>query len=466
MIHASYSAIPARITAIESAVPCFVGYTKRDRADRSLRYKPVRIASPAEYEATFGGLPSAKVHVTLQKNNTLKAPPMVIPSPFLLPYAVQHYFQNGGGPCYVVSAGSFMRVRMNSALQLSPLLRGLKAAATEDRITLLVLPDAALIKNTESYYMLLKEALKQCAELRDRFVILDVYQQVNALQADTFASIALFRAGIGSNHLYFGAAYFPWLRTTLVSFIDPEEPSVLRIKGGSGLAKKMVLMRNDVGDAVSNSLYHNNQPLYDAVMQAVTASKVMLPPSAAVAGVYAKVDRERGVWKAPANVALAGVAEPVVALTNDENDMLNVDETDGKSINAIRVFPGRGVLVWGARTLSGNDNEWRYVSVRRFFLLMEESVQKGTAWVVFEPNDVQTWTKIKAQTEAFLLQLWRQGALQGAKPEHAFYVAVGLGSTMTEYDIQEGRLILEIGMAAVRPAEFIIIRIPHKMLPG
>jgi hypothetical protein len=132
-------------------------------------------------------------------------------------------------------------------------------------------------------------------------------------------------------------------------------------------------------------------------------------------------------------------------------------------VNAIRSFTGKGILVWGARTLAGNDNEWRYVSVRRFFNMVEESVKKASGQYVFEPNDANTWAKVRAMIENFLLLQWRAGALQGSKPEQAFYVNVGLGTTMTALDILEGRMIVEIGMAVVRPAEFIILRFSHKM---
>jgi uncharacterized protein len=189
----------------------------------------------------------------------------------------------------------------------------------------------------------------------------------------------------------------------------------------------------------------------------------LLPPSGAIAGVFATVDRERGVWKAPANVSLNSIIGPAVKITDAQQESYNVDVNAGKSINIIRPFIGKGTLVWGARTLAGNDNEWRYVNVRRFLNFVEESVKKATALFVFEPNDANTWVKIQAMIENFLTTLWRQGALQGIKPEHAFYVAVGLGKTMTPLDILEGRMIIEIGMAAVRPAEFIILRFSHKM---
>jgi phage tail sheath protein FI len=169
------------------------------------------------------------------------------------------------------------------------------------------------------------------------------------------------------------------------------------------------------------------------------------------------------VWKAPANVSLVGVKKLTTPITNDDNDYLNIDPVSGKSVNAIRFFTGKGTLVWGARTLAGNDNEWKYVSVRRFFNFAEESIKKGTERFVFEPNDANTWVKVKAMIENFLINQWRNGALAGAKAEDAFFVKVGLGQTMTAQDILDGKLIIEIGMAVVRPAEFIILRFSHKM---
>lgn len=204
-------------------------------------------------------------------------------------------------------------------------------------------------------------------------------------------------------------------------------------------------------------------PAYKAIITGISNSMTTMPPSGAVAGVYAAVDRNRGVWKAPANVSLTRVLGPSTTFTRTELDALNVDATSGKSINAIRTFFGKGTLIFGARTLSGNDNEWRYISVRRFFNMVEESSKKASEMFVFEPNDANTWVKVQGMIENFLITLWRQGALQGAKPEHAFYVAVGLGKTMTALDILEGRMIVEIGMAVVRPAEFIILRFSHKM---
>ena len=169
------------------------------------------------------------------------------------------------------------------------------------------------------------------------------------------------------------------------------------------------------------------------------------------------------MWKAPANASLLNVIEPAIKITNDDNDGLNVDAGSGKSVNVIRAFTGKGTLVWGARTLAGNDNENRYVPVRRFLIFAEESIKKAIAAFVFEPNDGNTWIKVRSMIESFLTRQWRDGALAGAKADDAFYVSVGLNKTMTAQDILDGRMIVEVGLAIVRPAEFIILQFVQKL---
>ncbi|NEP60343.1 MAG: phage tail sheath family protein, partial [Symploca sp. SIO2G7] len=202
--------------------------------------------------------------------------------------------------------------------------------------------------------------------------------------------------------------------------------------------------------------------LLNLVRAALDEIPLVMAPGAIVAGQYANVDSTRGVFKAPANVALTSVIKPTIKINNQQQDDLNI-HTSGKSINVIRAFTGKGTLIWGARTLEGNSNEWRYIPVRRFFNMAEESIKKATEQFVFEPNDANTWTKVRAMIENFLTLQWRAGALVGAKPEQAFFVKVGLNETMTALDILEGRMIVEIGMAVVRPAEFIILKFSHKM---
>jgi uncharacterized protein len=237
--------------------------------------------------------------------------------------------------------------------------------------------------------------------------------------------------------------------------------------GGSGYASapNVTIAAPTTPPTVGNlaSFKTSNTALYNFVKNALKEKFVTLPPSGAIAGIYAATDSNRGVWKAPANISLANVIEPVVKLDNARQDNLNVDATTGKSINAIRAFMGKGTLVWGARTMAGNDNEWRYIPVRRFFSVVEESIKKSTYWAVFEPNDANTWVKVRAMIENYLNQKWREGALAGATPKEAFFVKCGLGITMTAQDILEGRMNVEIGMAAVRPAEFVILKFSHKL---
>jgi phage tail sheath protein FI len=202
--------------------------------------------------------------------------------------------------------------------------------------------------------------------------------------------------------------------------------------------------------------------LYNKIKKEIKKEKVVVPPSSIVAGIYAKVDRERGVWKSPANVTLKSVLGPTVKINNELQEYLNVHET-GKSINAIRSFPGRGTLIWGARTLAGDDEEWRYISVRRLFIYIEQYLKTSTNFAVFEHNNNITWLKVKSISNFFLERLWQKGAMVGNSPEEAFFVNIGLNSTMTQKDILEGRMIIEVGIAPVKPAEFIILKFSHKL---
>jgi hypothetical protein len=180
-------------------------------------------------------------------------------------------------------------------------------------------------------------------------------------------------------------------------------------------------------------------------------NKISVPPSGYMAGIWARSDNERGVHKAPANEVLRGVLDSAMPITKGEQDVLNP-----LGINCIRSFPGRGLRVWGARTLS-SDPAWRYVSVRRLFNFVEKSIERGTQWVVFEPNDHNLWAKVRRDAGAFLTVCWRDGQLFGRTPEEAFYVKCD--EELNPQEIRDqGKLIIEIGMAPVKPAEFVIFR--------
>jgi phage tail sheath protein FI len=183
-----------------------------------------------------------------------------------------------------------------------------------------------------------------------------------------------------------------------------------------------------------------------------SGSLKLIPPGGYIAGIYARSDTERGVHKAPANEVVRGANKLQFLITKGEQGILNP-----KGVNVIRYFPGRGILVWGARTLSTNTL-WKYINVRRLFIYVEASIEKGTQWVVFEPNNERLWARVIATITQFLTGVWKDGALMGTKPEEAFFVKCDR-STMTQDDIDNGRLICVIGIAPVKPAEFVIFRI-------
>jgi phage tail sheath protein FI len=453
------SVFPPSVAEVETAIPAFIGYTEiaRKNADYDLILKPTKIYSLKEYEQYYGLPEDDTIAVSVADGS---AGDFVVSSftepglKYLLYYSVQMFFANGGGQCYIVSVGTY---QSTPAIDLSGdtgsdpatqygLQDGLDVVKLEDEPTLIVIPEAAEL-TTADFQSLVQAVLLQCNSLGDRFGIFDIRD--GSTDLDTTA-LNNNRGYFGNDYLKYGAAYYPFLKTTMNYFINSGETNV-SVTYGSGSAANLVTYKS------------SNTALYNFVKNVLKEHFVKLPPSGAVAGVYAATDSNRGVWKAPANVSMANVIEPVVKIENDKQGTMNVDATSGKSINAIRSFMGKGSLVWGARTLAGNDNEWRYVPVRRFFNMVEESVKKSTYWAVFEPNDANTWVKVRGMIENYLMQKWREGALAGATPKDAFFVRCGLGTTMNSQDILEGRMNVEIGMAAVRPAEFIILKFSHKL---
>lgn len=450
--------LSSSVAPISTAIPAFIGYTEKGGGDgRPLDRQAVRISSLLEYERLYGKADNQWLTITVDDTITNNPIPVRVAvgtvnrSPYLMYYQVLMYFLNGGGPCYIISVSGYQPsgVRLNDLNEVGNAtaghLGGLAVARKVDEITLLVFPDAPALSDSE-YYNLYQAALKQCSELQDRFTLIDVK---DPLSTASISSIEAFRGGIGNNYLNYGAAYYPYLNTTLSYQYDSENwGSTLSFVGNNG--------------AINAGLLRTNTQFVASLERLIAGFPVTLPPSGAIAGIYAQVDRTRGVFKAPANVSLNSVISPVRKITDEEQQELNVHPS-GKSINAIRAFAGKGVLVWGARTLEGNSNEWRYISVRRFFLFVEESLRKAIEPFVFEGNNENTWIRIRGLIENFLTGQWRAGALFGSTPGQAFSVNIGLGSTMSAQDILEGRLIVEIGMAAVRPAEFIILRFTHKV---
>jgi phage tail sheath protein FI len=212
-----------------------------------------------------------------------------------------------------------------------------------------------------------------------------------------------------------------------------------------------VLAIKDLFDSSYAALYNPWLQVFDPLEK----RNIFIPPSGSISGIYARSDSTRGVEKAPANEVVRGCTGLDVQYNKGEQDILNP-----KGVNLIRNFSGQGIRVWGARTTSSNA-QWKYINIRRLFIFLEESIKAGTNWVVFEPNDERLWARVQRTIDAFLTRVWRGGALMGASPAEAFYIDISR-NTMTQDDIDNGRLICVIGVAPIKPAEFVIFRITQK----
>jgi uncharacterized protein len=443
-------AFPPSVAQVATAIPAFVGFTE----DATLFNVPTRISSLLEFEENFGGAPTpSAIVVELDTNNVPTNNCSVTESAYELYHSMLLYFANGGGDCYIVSVGDYTVDPTNTAAK-TLLIDGIATLEKFDEPTLILFPDGVNLSET-NLGLVQQQALLQCNTLMDRFVIMDV---------KTTSDFTNFRTKLGNGNLKYGAAYYPLLQTNLphkyrFDEIDAAGANFASIYStDTDLVTEITTLLALTGDAylAAEALLIPKIPIYPIIISKLSESTNTVPPSGAIAGIYAQTDATRGVWKAPANVSVNGI----IGLTEDINDAdqetMNIHET-GKSINAIRKFTGSGFLVWGSRTLDGNSNDWRYVNVRRLANMIEESVKKACMRYVFEPNVAQTWVNVKGMIENYLTTVWNDGGLAGAKPEHAFFVAVGINQTMTAQDVLEGRMIVKVGYAPSRPAEFIIL---------
>ena len=385
------SVLPPSVVTADTAVPAFIGYTDIavDADGNDLTNVPTRIRSMREYESLFGLAEKTEFNVTV---NTKSTPPAyTVDSPDLkyrMYHSLQLFFANGGGDCYIVSVGSNGGTTTAATKTAAAITAGIDKLKAEDGPTLIVPVDAvglvtdnAVLKTAYGdYQSVCDHALAHCAKLQDRFALMDVYQKPGGSKIKGNDDVNFRSNGVGINNLNYGATYYPYLKTTLRYRYTDSSVTV----AGSGLSGNL--------GAQTSDHYHNISSL-------LSRQTVTMPPSAAIAGVIAAVDHSIGSWKAPANVSLNAVAGPSTKISNSEQAGLNVDATAGKSINAIRSFNGKGTLVWGARTLAGNSNEWRYIPVRRLFIQMESDIRRATSYAVFEPNNAITWVKLRTQVE-------------------------------------------------------------------
>lgn len=445
-----------------TTVAAFIGHTERalDGAT-SLAGVPRRVRSMVEFERLFGGPPRPCFRLAdpvaagaADRSGRSDLPVVLVDDPgpparqralvhagpvYMLHAALRHFFTNGGGPAWVVSAGTY-----DAAFDVGRFLSALGALDAEEEPTLLIIPEAAALPRDDARG-LHRAALAQCAQRRDRFAFLDIRAGFRDRDDPQGDPVRAFRADLGSDGSAFGAAYYPWLRTTLFSERDfnPDQllPDNHALPGqspqGSGLSEGRIL-------------------------QAMADLSNLLPPGAAMAGLYTVSDQSRGVWAAPANLTVRAVHAPAVAINSTAQADLN-SPARGAPVNAIRHLPGRGVLVWGARTLDASGPEWRYVPVRRTAIMIETTLSRAARALASQPNTLPTWRLLRAQAEAFLGGLWRQGGLAGARPEEAYALRIGPGETMTQADIDAGHMILAISIAPTRPAEFLTFTVTQVM---
>ena len=352
-----------------------------------------------------------------------------------LPDAVYGYFANGGGPCYVVSIRALNEMAAEKAASRSrsaakkkeegaegeaapapapaagPLTAvdfigdvaertGINGLEALDDVSLILCPDLmAGYDGSNNAKEMVKQVqtamITHCENLKYRFALLDTPPGLNAQQAKEWRNYVNFDSS-------YAAMYYPWIEVA------------------------------DLSDSPQTSK--------------------MIPPSGHMVGIYNRADSERGVHKAPANEVVLGATNLEITLTKGEQDTLNPI-----GVNCIRAFPGRGIRVWGARTLS-SDGSWRYINVRRLFIMVGASLEANMGWVVFEPNDSTLWAKVRRDVTSFLRLVWRSGALFGSTPEQAFYVKCD--EELNPSEVRDlGQLIIEIGLAPVKPAEFVIFRL-------
>lgn len=479
------NAFPNSIVQIETSVAAFVGWTERNVRPGA----PQRVLSLSEFERLFGGPPPTGFAVGLAAAG---APPVLAPEggsvslpgggrldvrrvtpPFSLHAAMRLFYANGGFVAWVASAGGY-----DAAMGAEPLIEALRSFSEAPEPALLLCPEAARL-GREDCARVNRAMLDACGGSKSRFALLDTPNGWRALNDPAGDPVAAFRADVAGPFASYGAAYYPWLATTIHSpadfwgLVDLDAArralvlelvaDELRLYGrGQSYVQDFMAGIADETDETADIMLRSASRTFAALCAVMATTANLLPPSAAMAGLYAGTDRARGVWKAPANIPVNAVASPAAKIDDDAQADLNAPAA-GAAVNAIRSFAGRGVLVWGARTLDGASLDWRYIPVRRTAIMVEGSIRAALPAFAFEAKDANTWAMVRSMVENWLVGLWTAGAFAGTTPEDAFAVRIGLGETMTAQDILDGRMRLSVHFSPVRPAEFIVLQFEQEM---
>lgn len=502
------------VVPVPTAVPAFIGYTGQTSYNgKNLINEAVKVTSLAEFSTIFGNEPP---QIQFEVVNTSKAGLNAVKSEtdliingidymlvattvnYRLHGAIRFFYENGGGTCYIVSTGGYDH-SVNHLTSVAPFEDALRVLEKETEPTIIVIPDAVELMDPtktelkDKYalcYTLQCEMINHCGSLANRIALIDIPGGFSEpLVGET--SVQGFRNNVEPTlpkYNSYAAAYYPWLHTSIysdsdISFknidsrsyttlaslltaeftdsegkIDPTTANLIACFTNKGVSTEDSKLTIDNADTTFKVVSKQ----YPLLLRKIKSKLNLMPPSAAMAGIYTNVDANEGVWKAPANVGVQSVVAPAIKIDYQTQEDLNVP-IDGKSICAIRSFPGKGVLVWGARTLDGNSNDWRYINVRRTLIYIEQSVKDAAKAYVFAANDASTWANVQSMISNFLTGVWKQGGLVGPKPADAFSVSVGLGATMTNEDILLGIMRVSLKVAVSHPAEFIEITFQQEM---
>ncbi len=500
------------VVGVPTAIPVFIGYTEYAKAgNQSLLNVPTSVSSMLQFQSYYasptagtGGAPQPKFNYS---TNSTTVPPCTFDSTalrFNLYYHLQLFFANGGSNCYIVSIGSYDTAMANgvSEADYQTCFTALEQFAEP---TMVVMPDAMLL-DASDWTSVSQSALLHCNLMQNRIAIFDVLNgylppdgSANDPIKGTNGNSGFYTVnGLGEAFNKYGVAYYPWLNTnivpsntidyswltsgTLATFIadlNTESATLfppINSQPNPKLAPYLAVIAaltvppptsaldptGAITQQSNNSTMMKISPLYQQTMADICTSVNMLAPSGAMAGVITRNDNTFGVFQSPANTTIINGVSPTVNLSDADQGDLN-EPLNGLAVNAIRTFPNLGMLVWGARTMAGNSDDWRYICVRRTMIFLEQSIKVAMQAFVFQTNDSLTWIAVSSTIENFLNTQWKAGALQGAKPTDAYSVSVGLGSTMTGEDILQGFMRVTVLVAVSRPAEFIVLTFQQQM---
>lgn len=498
------NAFPNSVVPVATAVPAFIGYTPQAAYEgKSYTNVAQKITSFEEFKSIYcipdpapPASPSKQYnpeyYLVAEKSKPEKGDYMligstyysIVPDPNTIYYlynSIRLFYENGGGDAYIVSVGSYGEASgkpmtageqiVNPNVSLTDLQNGLALLLNEQEPTMYICPEATLL-SVDNNSTLMEAMLLQNTETQTAISVFDIIGGRNPDPIMYTNDITTFRNGTGTNGLDYGAAYYPFVGTTIMQNEDidytnlfggdvKQLDALLNPADNPNPSAATILSNIENGSTLTvsqnNNALINASQTYGLIIKHVLTDANILPPSGGMAGIMTVTDAQEGVWKAPANTSMVGAVSLPISLSEAQQGSLNVDAVSGKSVNAIRFFNGLGILVWGARTLDGNSQDWRYISVRRTMTFLEQSCKLAAQAYVFEPNVKNTWEAVKSMIGSFLTSIWKEGGLQGASPGDAFSVACGLGTTMTSEDILNGFMKVSIKVAITHPAEFIVL---------